>query len=80
VTLAEVAAALERAAREGTDEYDHLVLEVLAPVLLSSPGLIAGAVSAAIAAGHGGEIAAALAEHATEVERIEREAGNHDDD
>lgn len=71
MTLAEVAAYLERAARDGVDEYDHVVLEVLAPVLLSTPGLIARAVAAAIETGHGDEIAEALAEHAAETAQIE---------
>ena len=76
MTLSEVAAYLERTAAESLDEYEHLVHDVLAPVLLSTPGLIARAASAAIAAEHGDAIAAALAEHAAEVARIDRAAAD----
>jgi hypothetical protein len=73
VTLGEVAAYLERCAAESVEEYEHVVHEVLAPVLLSTPGLIARAIYTAIETGHGDEIAAAITKHAAELERIDRE-------
>lgn len=76
MTLGEVADYLERCAAHSVDEYDHVVLEVLAPVLLSTPGLIARAVLAAIDAGHGDEIGESLAEHAAEAARLDREASD----
>jgi hypothetical protein len=76
MTFGQVAAYLEHAAAESVDEYDHLVLEILAPVLLSQPGLIARAVVVAIETGHGDELAAALAEYTAERARIDKEASN----
>ena len=59
---------------EGEEEYEHLVFEVLSPVLLSTSAAVRRAAIATILDGDGHRVREALASFAAQRARIDREA------